>query len=285
MGKSKPQDELAAKISGCFPSSHVSQEVYIGKLIEERGYDIDEIARELGNKPHRMFVDIVMRDSEKTVAFEYHGEQHYSLVGNMTKTNAELLLNQALDREKDWILTRIGIPLVAVPFDMYIDDVVLSDAIDKAENEVSEAAARDSHTPCDSCGRLFPSERLSFGICKRCAAEAEEEREASAEEAEASRRAEKAQRDAEARARRSARRSSSQESEDEAQRRKEEAREARRAAYKAYKESPEYQKQKEAAKQKRRELSRLANEKRKAAAKAERERRKEERRKQHPQED
>lgn len=269
MGKSKPQDELAAKISGCFPSAHVSQEVYIGKLIEERGYDADEIARELGNKPHRMFVDIVMRDSEHTVAFEYHGEQHYSLVGNMTKTNAELLLNQALDREKDWILTRIGIPLVAVPFDMYIDDAVLADAISKAEDELSAAAARDLMTPCDRCARLFPAERLSFGICRRCSEEIEEEAE-EADEREAQRaQALKAQRDAEKRARR---RSYSEDPEAEAQR-KQEAREARRAAYRAYKESPEYLRQKEEAKVKRREMSRKLNEERKAKAKAERQKR------------
>lgn len=176
MGRSKAQDALMAELVEMYPTTFITDEVYIGDLICERGYTLKEIERELGHKPHKMFVDIVMRDSDRTVAVEYHGEQHYSLVGNMTKTTADLLLNQQLDQEKSWILNRIGIPLVAVPFDMYIDESILEHMIDEATEEcLSSMLALEE---CPQCSRHFPrSQMTSMGLCKNCTEEAAEARE------------------------------------------------------------------------------------------------------------
>lgn len=176
-GKSLPQTELRKKIEELYENAFVEEEVFIGDVIEERGYSRKEIDKELGHKAHRMFVDIVMRDIDRTVAFEYHGEQHYSLVGNMTKTTADLLLNQQLDQEKSWILNRLGIPIVAVPFDMYIDERIIEDLIEKAYQEMENGNVGMSG--CLECGRMFPTSAMSFGVCEACM---EKRHEAEAEE-------------------------------------------------------------------------------------------------------
>lgn len=166
MGRSKAQDQLMEEICEMYPSAYVTDEVYIKDLIEERGYTTDEIARELGNKPHKMYVDIVMRDSDRTVAFEYHGQQHYKTIGNMTKTTADVLMNQQLDQEKSWILSRIGIPLVAVPYDMYVDESVIEHMIDEATDKMlSELLTMPE---CPECGRRFPQSQMKTGVCRSC---------------------------------------------------------------------------------------------------------------------
>lgn len=249
-GKSKAQDALATKIQECFPYAHVSQENYIVDLIEECGFTTQELRRELGHEPHRMFVDIVMRDSEETIAFEYHGEQHYSLVGNMTKTDADLLLNQQLDQEKSWILSRIGIPLVPVPFDMYIDESVLYDAIDKAyESMVQDAKG---YVACGNCDRMFPPSQLKYGTCKSCEEKlAEEEMEAVAAQAEAEPSPDiDALDDLE----------SGMSYDDFKAKQKELAKQKRKEAYQAYKQSAAYQQKKEFEKQRRQQLNRQRKE-------------------------
>ena len=237
-----------ARIQEMYPDAYVSDEAYIGDLIEERGYAVKEIADEMGHKIRKMFVDIIMRDSDRTVAFEYHGEQHYATVGNMTKTSADLLLNQQLDREKSWILTRIGIPVVAVPFDAYIDEDVLEDMIDKAWEEVEDM--RSGLVECPSCNRLFPTSAMPLGICSACR---DREAEAAAFERD------------EWRAENTSRiRKKDDESAEEKKARRAAERAKRKAAYRAYKETPEYAERKEAEKKRRKEYNRQQREKRKA---------------------
>lgn len=273
MGKSKAQDKLMAELIELYPAAYITDEVYIGELVEERGYTLKELQRELGHKPHKMFVDIIMRDSDRTVAFEYHGEQHYSLVGNMTKTTADLLMNQQLDQEKSWILERIGIPLVAVPFDMYIDDSVIEHLIDEAYEQLDDAMSKLSE--CPECGRFFPMSQLSKGACTSCieqAREAYEEEQAeqereyaqarkerAAERREARRAASKAKRDnikkkESASGGSSWRDFASSSGDDEyKEAQKEKAREYRKQRYQEWKNSPEYAAQKEEVKRKRKE--------------------------------
>lgn len=166
MGRSKPQDQLQAKLEELYPYTNITDEVFIGELIREQGYTIDEIKCELGHKPHKMFVDIIMRDVDRTIAFEYHGEQHFALVGNMTKTTADLLSNKALDEEKSWVLERIGIPLVTIPYDMYIDAEVIEQIIAESSSRVIEN--NSELTECLECGRLFPTAIMTNGTCKSC---------------------------------------------------------------------------------------------------------------------
>ena len=165
--RSKAQAELVRKVEEAYPTAFVEEEVYIGDLISERGYEKAEIEREMGRKLRRMFVDIVCRDSEGTRAFEYHGEQHYGKVGTMTATDAALLMNQQLDREKSWVLQRIGVPLVAVPYDEYVDTDVIYRKVDDAENEL--ASAWSGFEECPTCGRFFPGGEMVGGTCRRCA--------------------------------------------------------------------------------------------------------------------
>ena len=251
MGRSKAQDELMARIQATYPDAYVSDEAYIGDLIEERGYTVKEIASELGHKVRKMFVDIIMRDADRTIAFEYHGEQHYATVGNMTKTTADLLLNQQLDREKSWILTRIGIPVVAVAFDAYIDEDVLEDMIDKAWEEVEQM--RGELVECPNCSRLFPTSAMPLGICSACR---EREAEAAAFERE--------EREYEGRSRL---RKKDDETAEEKKARRAAERAKRKEAYRAYKETPEYAARKEEEKKRRKEYNRQQREKRKAERK------------------
>lgn len=282
MGRSKAQDRLMHRIEELYPASYIEDEVYIGKLIEERGYTVKEIERELGHHMHKMFVDIVMRDSDRTVAFEYHGEQHYSLVGNMTKTTADLLMNQQLDQEKSWILYRIGIPLVAIPFDMYIDDSVIENLIDKSTAEVVESLS--NYSSCECCNRLFPKTDFNVeGICKSCIEKAqsadEDDKRATEKEVRAKKRREaNAKRNEERKNRRKVKKTTRKDNKKQSwrdftcdddsideyeQARKEKAKKQRKAAYKAWKESPEYQAQKEEAKRKRKEAYQKAKAERK----------------------
>ena len=262
MGRSKAQDELYEKISDLYSNSFVNDEVYIGDLVEERGYTLKEMEAELGHKVHKMFVDIVLRDSDRTVAFEYHGEQHYSLVGNMTKTSADLMLNQQLDREKSWILTRVGIPLVAVPFDAYIDDAVIEEMIDAAYDEVSDMRAGLSE--CPNCNRFFPPEQLPFGICNRCREKEEAQERYEQEEAEQAFRDEYDEMYA-------PRWKKSEESREERRERLAAEKARRKERYRAYKETPEYKEKKEAEKQRRKAYNKQQREKQKQYRKQQRE--------------
>lgn len=164
--KSQAQEMLAESLGDWFPFSRVRQEVYIGELIESHGFTMEEIARELGNRPHRLFCDILLSDSDGDCAFEYHGEQHYHQIGGMTDTMADLNLNQHLDREKSWILERIGVPLVSVPYDAYIDSSVATRMMEEASVALDEAQAK--LYVCDECGRRFPASQLTGGLCRRC---------------------------------------------------------------------------------------------------------------------
>lgn len=167
--KSAAQAELAAKLEEWFPFARIRQEVYVGELIEAHGFSVDEIARELGNRPHRLFCDIMLSDSDGDCVFEYNGEQHYHQIGGMTGTLAELGLNQHLDREKSWILERIGIPLVQLPYDAYIDASVAARMMEDASAALEEAQAK--MYVCDGCGRRFPAGELTSGLCRRCVAD------------------------------------------------------------------------------------------------------------------
>lgn len=258
MGKSKAQDNLMRDLVDWYPAAYIDDEVYIGDLIEERGYEISEIQAELGRKPHKMFVDIVVRDSDRTVAFEYHGEQHYSLVGNMTKTTADLLLNQQLDQEKSWILERIGIPLVAVPFDMYVDESVIEHMIDDAYEQMEGNLSELSE--CPSCGRRFPASRLSHGACKRCLDREREQREdeKKQEQARWAQEQREKRKSAAAKARKKPSWQDFASDGDGAEmsyeeKMKEQAKEYRRQKYQEWKNSPEYAAQKEEARRRRKE--------------------------------
>lgn len=240
--KSLAQAELAQSLGEWFPFSRVRQEVYIGELIESHGFTMGEIERELGNRPHRLFCDILLSDSDGDCVFEYHGEQHYHQIGGMTGTLAELELNQHLDREKSWILERIGVPLVSVPYDAYVDESVATRMMEDASAELEVAQAR--LYVCDGCGRRFPSNMLAGGMCKACI---DEESRRAEERFERERAANRAMLEEELEP---SDESGAPAGHDEwAELRKEEqkarAREARRAAYRKWKESPEYQRRKE----------------------------------------
>lgn len=236
MGRSKAQDNLMRALENIYPLATLTDEVYIGDLIETNGYTIKEIQRELGHKPHKMFVDILMSDSEQTVAFEYNGRQHYETIGNMTRTTADVLVNQQLDREKSWILARIGVPLVIIPYDTYLDDTVIARMIDDAAEECSRM--RNKLTECSKCGRLFPPSALSNGICNACRTEAE------------------AQNGSVSNAKTSYEKHYNNDESTKRADMKEKMKRRRRKAYDAYKNSDEYRRQREIAKQKRKEAYR-----------------------------
>ena len=255
-GKSQAQERLAGDIAEWFPFARVRQEVYIGELVESHGFTMDEIAEELGRRPHRMFCDIHVSDSDGDFVVEYHGEQHYHVVEGMTTTERALSLNQHLDREKSWILERIGVPLVAVPYDAYMDERVLSQMLDEATSALAEAQTR--LYVCDGCGRRFPQARLAGGMCPAC-----QERERERAEEEFRRSQERGMAIAE---------EDLPADDDDAwepvaeevaggdweERRKEEqkarAKAARQEAYRKWKESPEYQRRKEEQKAARRKV-------------------------------
>ena len=244
--KSMAQEALADDLGEWFPFSRVRQEVYIGELIESHGFTMDEIARELGNRPHRLFCDILLSDSDGDCAFEYHGEQHYHQIGGMTDTLLDLELNQHLDREKSWILERIGVPLVSIPYDAYVDSSVVARMMEEAAESLAEAQSK--LYVCDECGRRFPASQLSGGLCHRCI---DEENQRAEERFEAQRRMEMAMTEDELppdgdvapdcdgdpsgddweEARRSEQR--------------ERSKAMRKEAYRRWKESPEYQRRKE----------------------------------------
>ncbi len=252
MGKSAAQDELAALVKLTFPTSDVKQEMSIGKLIVSHGFTIDEITKELGHRPHRMFIDIYLSSSEQECAFEYNGEQHYRKAGVMSATSSSLHWNQELDAEKAWILGRIGIPLVTVPFDLNIDSSVIrhmyEDAI--ADNE----AIKTDMLACSVCGRLFPNNRLKNGICMSCREATEAETEYDRFGIPRGMYGDDGTNDEFDSDSTELWRMSSEE-------RKEALRERRREAYRQYKKSPQYQAKKEAARQERKK--RYQEEKRK----------------------
>ena len=234
-GKSQAQDGIVKIVNEAFPYAYVSEETHIKVLIERQGYTVDEIARELGHKPHRMFVDITIRDSTGTYCIEYDGEQHFKQVGSMTATASALNLNKELDREKSWILSRIGIPLVRIPYDAYVDTSVISDMIDEASIECEKE--QHEYYVCDRCGRRFPANMLENGKCKRCLEEiAKEEAAATAEST-----FDEIDYDAD---------------DDYKSKVKEFNRQRRKEARERYKSSPEYQQQKAEAKRRRKEMYR-----------------------------
>ena len=300
MGKSKAQDELKERLEDLYPLSNITDEEYIGDLIKEQGYTLNEMKNELGHKPHKMFVDIIMRDAQRTIAFEYHGEQHFALIGNMTKTRADLLANQMLDEEKSWILERIGIPLVSIPYDMYIDAEIIEQLIAESTKRVIKNNA--TLTECDNCQRSFPPNQLKHGLCASCVEKVREQNNENTrepklteqqirynEEKAEKRRAEQrearqaiyrkqkeAHKEYEQKLSENKKDSQNLEAIKEAQRRAN--REARREAYKLYKQSDEYMQQKAKAKEarkKERDAYKASPEYAKQKAEAKRKRREE----------
>ena len=165
-GKSKSQDRLAELVAEALPAS-VVQELPTKLLIEEAGYTAHEIAYELSGGLHATVCDIVADSaSYGTVVYEYDGEQHYRAVGRMNAGPADMAKQRSLDEEKDTVLARIGIPLVRIPYDTYVD----ADVIKRKTEEA--IAARDAFVAsmgtCPSCGRAFPVHMLSRGMCRWC---------------------------------------------------------------------------------------------------------------------
>lgn len=170
-GRSEAQNLLAEFLATENPFSSLEQEVPIGRLIEEAGYTKQEIESELRFKVKKMSVDIVLTDSSGRIAFEYNGEQHYNVVKGMTNDKVALLLNQQLDRQKHDVLLRIGIPLVTIPFDAYLDSKVIKKMVQDSRKEL--AGENAGLFPCDGCGRLYRKPDLTYGYCCRCVIEAE----------------------------------------------------------------------------------------------------------------
>lgn len=170
-GRSEAQNLLAEFLATENPFSSLEQEVPIGRLIEEAGYTKQEIESELRFKVKKMSVDIVLTDSSGRIAFEYNGEQHYNVVKGMTNDKVALLLNQQLDRQKHDVLLRIGIPLVTIPFDAYLDSKVIKKMVQDSRKEL--AGENAGLFPCDGCGRLYRKPDLTYGYCRRCVIEAE----------------------------------------------------------------------------------------------------------------
>lgn len=166
-GKSQVQDALAALVRKVLPGMAVRQEVPLWRVVADMGFNLDELTPELRHRPHAMSVDIVATDFESTIAFEYQGEQHYSTGhGRMNKTMSDVLWDQALDEEKQWVLERVGVPVVQVPFDVPMDTRVLSKMIVLAQAETREMQLEMQ--VCQSCGRRFPMSRLEDGLCAVC---------------------------------------------------------------------------------------------------------------------
>lgn len=236
-GKSKAQNNFAAKLEEFYPMSTVRQEVYIGDVIASKGYSIKEISKELGHPVHKMFVDIIISDAEIECAFEYNGAQHYKTVGNMTRTTADVIWNQELDEEKAWVLKRVGLPLAIVPFDAYVDSDIIDRWVSDAYAE-TESAQKELYI-CDRCGRRFPeSVLLKSGHCRKCQDSIDREISESVSEKY------KEQTDYSAYNKTEEERKAAFKAEQKAKRK------AQREAYKA---SPEYQKQKEEARARRKE--------------------------------
>lgn len=165
-GKSDAQDSLADLVRQTMPWMSVRQEVPLSSIVSAAGYSTDEIAVELRHRPSDMSVDIYATDLADAIAFEYQGEQHYRTAGRMNTSVNAVRYDQTLDAEKAWILQRIGVPIVQVAYDDPLSKRFLQQRIMEAREEV--AALRMQLTPCSSCGRLFPTERLEDGLCHRC---------------------------------------------------------------------------------------------------------------------
>ena len=257
--KSKAQEALATQLSEIYPFATVLQEVYIGKVIESQGFSVEEISKELGRKPHKMFVDIMIQDSEMTVACEYNGEQHYHQVGNMTATSADVLLNQQLDEEKAWILQRIGIPIVTVAYDTYIDESVFDTMVSEAYEEMEDFLS--SYYICDECERRFPKSQIKMGICPTCRKNHIQEVEEYSQQAK----------------KQNQKRFNSSGDDEWKKQQKELAKQKRKEEYRKWKESPEYLAQKERQKLERKkrnaELKEKRREERRKMKEAQRQRR------------
>lgn len=168
-GKSDAQDSLADLVRQTMPWMSVRQEVPLSSIVSAAGYSTDEIAAELRHRPSDMSVDIYATDLSDAIAFEYQGEQHYRGVGTMNATGNAVRYDQTLDAEKSWILQRVGVPIVQIAYDDPLSKHFLLRRIDEAREQVAEL--RMQLTPCSSCGRLFPSERLDEGLCHHCTSE------------------------------------------------------------------------------------------------------------------
>lgn len=259
--KSAAQERLADRLTEAFPYSIVRQEVPIAEMIRAAGYSKGEVERTLGHRVHRMFCDVVVEDADSTLVFEYNGEQHYRQVRGMTTTADDLAWDQALDREKADVLLRIGVPIVQVPFDAYIDDATLNRMIEDAIDERDGQAAQMSR--CDGCGRAFPASELTMGRCQACIDKARNETEAAIA----------AERDDGEREYRRARRARRDETPEEREERLAEARAERKARYAEWKSSPEYAEKRERERERRREQGRKRRAEQKAQHQAEKRRR------------
>lgn len=164
--KSLAQDELENIIKDAFPSSITIQEYPLLDIIKNKGYSIKEIGSELGHKPHKMYVDIYCVGLDFDYAFEYQGEQHYHSIGNMNTKQNQLKWDQSLDEEKMWVLERLGVPIIQIPYDMHLDKGVIHHLVQEATNRANKI--QNNLVECNYCGRLFPPNKLSYGDCVRC---------------------------------------------------------------------------------------------------------------------
>lgn len=163
------------------PWMSVRQEVPLSSIVSAAGYSTNEIAVELRHRPSDMSVDIYATDLSDAIAFEYQGEQHYRTAGRMNASENAVRYDQTLDAEKAWILQRVGVPIVQIAYDDPLSKRFLQQRIADACEEV--AALRMQLTPCASCGRLFPAERLDDGLCRRCVADEDADSTASSHDA------------------------------------------------------------------------------------------------------
>lgn len=249
-GKSDSQDKLAVLVQKTFPSMTVKQEVPIGLVININGYSEEEIAVELRHKVHQMHVDIFATDLDKSVAFEYQGEQHYHSVGRMNSNANAVRWDQALDEEKAWILQRIGVPIVQIAYDEQTDSSIIDHLVNEATDNV--LMFQSKLDVCKRCHRRFPYERLHNGYCDECLSEMEEDEEDEHENH--SSETEEAHRTSQRRAK-----YGRVETEYDRERKEEEKR-RRKAFREAYKASPEYQRRKDEMKRIRKERYKEAKE-------------------------
>lgn len=165
-GKSQAQDRIADIVSEAYPGMVVRQEVPIGDVIVASGYEPSELEPELRHRIHRMSIDVYATDYSTSFAIEYQGEQHYESVGRMNETGNAVRWDQELDEEKMWVLQRVGVPIVQIAYDEPVSPAIIRHLVDRASEAMR--GVQNALYVCNGCGRRFPRERLSNGLCVRC---------------------------------------------------------------------------------------------------------------------
>lgn len=165
-GASDAQDALADMVAQLLPGMSVRQEVPLASVVEAHGYSMREMEAETHRHLPDMRIDVYAISPGDSIAFEYQGEQHYASVGNMNATSNDVAYDQLLDETKEWVLRRVGVPIVQIAYDDPLTPSFLRARMEDATRDADIFVSGMS--VCESCGRRFPHDRLHGGICDAC---------------------------------------------------------------------------------------------------------------------